>query len=192
MNHFRRVIGYWLPLAVVLSGLCFFTYAAVQQNYRLNANDHQIELAQQSALALEQGKSPAEIVSANPVDVATSLSPFSIIFDASGSPVASSALLDGKIPTPPPGVLTAALKNGENRVTWQPRQGIRIAAVIEVYKTNTSSGFVLVGRSLREVEARIDNLTLMWTLTWVCALVASLAAVILSEYWLLHPKEKSV
>ena len=51
-------------------------------------------------------------------------------------------------------------------------------------------GYVLVGRSLREVEARIDNLTLMLTLTWLCALLASLVVVIFAEYFLLHPKEK--
>jgi hypothetical protein len=63
MQHFRRIIGYWLPLAIIASGLCFFTYVAVQQNYRMNTNDPQVELAQNDAVALKAGISPAQIVS---------------------------------------------------------------------------------------------------------------------------------
>ena len=191
MNHFRRIIGYWLPLAVVASGLCVFTYVAVQQNYRMNANDPQIEMAQNTAAWLSQGVSPQALVVGTPVDISTSLSTFTILFDANGNPLASSAQLNGKTPLVPQGILTAALKSGENRVTWQPQPEVRIAAVVDSYKSADSSGYVLVGRSLREVEARIDNLTLMLTLTWVCALVASLVTIILAEYLLLHPKEKS-
>lgn len=191
MNHFRRIIGYWLPLAVVASGLCVFTYVAVQQNYRMNANDPQIEMAQNTAAWLSQGVSPQALVVGTPVDISTSLSTFTILFDANGNPLASSAQLNGKTPLVPQGILTAALKSGENRVTWQPQPEVRIAAVVDSYKSADSSGYVLVGRSLREVEARIDNLTPMLTLTWVCALVASLVTIILAEYLLLHPKEKS-
>jgi hypothetical protein len=191
MHHFRRIIGYWLPLAVVSTGLCFFTYVAVQQNYRMNANDPQIELAQTDSAALSKSASPAEIVSAQTVDMARSLSTFTMVFDASGKSLASSALLDGKIPEVPQGVLTSALKTGENRVTWQPQSGVRIAAVIDAYKADSGSGYVLVGRSLREVEARVDNLTLMLTLTWAAALVASFVIIILAEYFLLHPRENN-
>jgi hypothetical protein len=189
MYHFRRIIGYWLPLAIIASGLCLFTYIAVQQNYRMDANDPQIEVAQNGAAALQNGKSPADLVSGDPVDIATSLSTFTIVFDAQGNPLASSALLNGKTPVVPQGILTSALKSGENRVTWQPQQGVRLATVIDSYKNATGSGFVLVGRSLREVEARIDTLTLMLALTWICALLASLVVIIFAEYFLLHPKE---
>ena len=191
MHHFRRVIGYWLPLAVVASGLCFFTYVAVQQSYRMNANDPQIELAQNDAASLKSGAAPTDVVPAKTLDLATSLSTFTIVFDAQGNILASSALLDGKTPAVPVGILTSALKTGENRVTWQPRTGVRLATVVDAYQSASSSGFVLVGRSLREAEARIDNLTLMLTLTWICALLASLVVIILAEYFLLHPKESN-
>jgi hypothetical protein len=191
MQHFRRIIGYWCPLAIVASGLCFFTYVAVQQNYRMNANDPQVELAQNDAVALKAGISPAQIVSSEQVDIGSSLSTFTLIFDANGNVLASSTLLDGKTPDIPAGVLTAAVKTGENRVRWQPRSGLRFATVIDAYKSPSGAGFVLVGRSLREAEARIDNLTLMLTLTWLAALVASFVAVILAEYLLLHPRENN-
>lgn len=191
MNHFRRIIGYWIPLAIVASGLCFFTYVGIQQNYRMNANDPQIEMAQNAVLSLERGKSPDEIIPAEQIDIANDLSPFIIVFDASGKPIASSAILKGQIPSVPSGVLTSTAKNGENRVTWEPQSGVRIAAIVDAYTVNGSSGYVLAGRSLKEVEARISNLTLMFTVTWLCALVASLLAILFAEYFLLHPKNGS-
>lgn len=191
MHHFRRMIGYWLPLAIVASGLCFFTYVAVQQNYRMSANDPQVELAQNDAAALSAGTSPEQIVPSTSVEIGKSLSTFTLIFDANGNVLASSALLDGKTPSIPAGSLTAALKTGENRVTWQPRTGLRFATVIDAYTSPAGKGYVLVGRSLREAEARIDNLTLMLTLTWLAALIASFVAVIVAEFWLLHPQEKN-
>jgi hypothetical protein len=188
MQHFRRIIGYWIPLAVVASGLCFFTYVAVQQNYRMNANDPQIEMAQNAVLALKKGQTPDSIIPGNQVDLAASLSPFMIIYDSAGKAVASSGVLNGQIPAVPMGVLTSALKSGENRVTWEPQPDVRIAAVVDSYSISGSEGYVLAGRSLKEVEARISNLTLMLTITWLCALVASLIAIIFAEYFLLHPK----
>jgi hypothetical protein len=185
------MIGYWLPLAIVASGLCFFTYVAVQQNYRMSANDPQVELAQNDAAALSAGTSPEQIVPSTSVEIGKSLSTFTLIFDANGNVLASSALLDGKTPSIPAGSLTAALKTGENRVTWQPRTGLRFATVIDAYTSPAGKGYVLVGRSLREAEARIDNLTLMLTLTWLAALIASFVAVIVAEFWLLHPQEKN-
>lgn len=191
MDHFRRIISYWLPLAVVASGLCVFIYAAVQQNYRMGANDPQIEMAQTAAAELTAGKSTSDVIPANPVDLASSLSPFMIIYDEKGNVVSSSAVLEGRTPDLPKGVLTAASKNGENRVTWQPEPGVRIAAVVDAYRSANGSGYVLAGRSLKEVEARIDNLTLMLGITWAAAMLSSLVLIILFEYFLLHPKEKS-
>ncbi|MHC1739949.1 MAG: hypothetical protein AB9897_02430 [Anaerolineaceae bacterium] len=157
----------------------------------MGANDPQIEMAQAGAAALAKGGLAVDLATGTPVDIAASLSPFTIVFDAAGNPLASSALLDGKTPTVPLGVLTSALESGENRVTWQPQPGVRIAAVVDAYKNAAGSGYVLVGRSLHEVEARIDNLTLMLTLAWASALIASFLVIIFSEYLLLHPKEKS-
>jgi len=78
--------------------------------------------------------------------------------------------LDGKTPAVPVGILTSALKTGENRVTCSRE---RVFAWQQWWTLTKAlqQRLCAVGRSLREAEARIDNLTLMLTLTWICALL---------------------
>ena len=138
-----------------LSFLIFMTiYAAVQQDLRQNANDPQIQIAEHAAVALESGQQiPSLDVS---VDIGKSLSPFVIIYDEFGKVLTSNGVLDDKVPVPPLGVLENAKIKGENRVTWQPSINVRIAAVVTHF-SGKQSGFVLAGRSLREVEKREDQ-----------------------------------
>jgi hypothetical protein len=82
------------------------------------------------------------------------------------------------LPTPPDGVLEIARRQGANVVTWQPRPGVRIAAVF--HDVNDGSGrVVLAGRSLREVEERESRLLVMSALAWGALLVTCVAAVVL-------------
>jgi hypothetical protein len=123
------------------------------------------------------------------VDLARSLAPYLIVFDEAGQPLASSAELDGQVPPLPTGVLDRARAVGEHRVTWQPRPDVRSAAVI-VHHAGPRPGFVLVGRSLREVERRVDGLTLMVGLAWAATLAGSLVAVVAAVWlggWLVQP-----
>jgi len=78
-------------------------------------------------------------------------------------------VLDGKEPVIPTGVFASTQNSGETRFTWQPRTGVRSAVVVDYYK-GASSGFVLVGRSIREVENREDNLELIVFLAWAVTL----------------------
>ena len=94
----------------------------------------------------------------------------------------ASAQLDGQIPELPKGVLDAARANGQNRVTWEPKEGVRIAAVVTRY----DGGFVLSGRSLREVEKRTEMLSKEVMVVWVITLGITFLAI-----WLLIPKHKS-
>lgn len=73
---------------------------------------------------------------------------------------------------------------GENRLTWQPREGVRIAAVIVFYQ----DGFVLAGRSLREVEIREAQVTQFAGLTWLLALVTTLIVIAFGEFFLAEKK----
>jgi hypothetical protein len=188
MVRTKRILGYWLPLALVVFGVCFFTYIGSQQNYRMSANDPQIEMAQNAAVDLANGAAPESVIPARHVELSSDLTPFVIVFDQTGKILDSSVMLDGQTPTLPNGILAASDATGENRVTWQPRPGVRMATVIKPYRSASSSGYVLVGRSLHEVEARIDNLTTMFFLTLGCALVGSLLLIILAEFFLLHPR----
>jgi len=111
------------------------------------------------------------------VELATSLAPFIIVFDDSGNVLASSATLHGAVPVYPSGVLDYTRINGEDRVTWQPENGVRMATVVIRYDT----GFVLAGRSLREVEIRIGNIQTISGLVMLVIWAATLFIIILGE-----------
>ena len=180
MKKIKNIIKVWLPFVVVITAFCALTYGTVQQAYRQGANDPQIQMARDAADALSDGASIDSFVPSAKVSVAKSLAPFYIVYDASGQVLASSVVLDGVTPGLPDGVLDSTKEMGENRVTWQPRTGVRIAAVIISYK----DGFVLAGRNLREVELRESQTTQFAGLTWLLAVVAALVVIAFGEYFL--------
>jgi len=170
----------------VLSGT---TYLVVQQNYRQNANDPQIQMAEDIANTLYT-KQVSDFDSKNKIELEAvngNLSPFVIIYDKDGRPVASQVTIAGKIPELPKGVFDYVRKypgqGTEDRITWQPTNPVspssplRIAAVI-VGEWNQDkkefSHFVLAGRNLREVENREDRLTLEVLFGWLVAMLGSL------------------
>src|SRR5579884_202595 len=157
----------FLPLAVISTLLCGLVYLAVQQEIRHQADDPQIQMAEDTANSLSKGETLQ--TSTQKLDISQSLSPFTITFNRDGSIVSSSAQLDGQDPVLPGGVFQAASRIGEDRFTWQPQTGVRIAAVL-VHYSGTNSGYVLVGRSLREVEKRQDDLLTEVAIVWVLSL----------------------
>ena len=156
---------YWLAAALIVSGIYFTIYAAVQHALRIGANDPQIQLAEDAAARLGEGR-PAATLIGESVDTATSLAPFVIVYDPSGEVRASSARLDGRTPPLPPGVLRATTPGHENRLTWQPQPGVRLASVVVA----TPQGYVLAGRSLREVERRERDAELVIGIAWLLSL----------------------
>ncbi len=181
------VIKVWFPLAVLTTLFCGLVYATVQQDYRQSANDPQIQIAQDTVATINSGFSPKDAVFRNTVDISKSLSPYIIIYDASGKPIVSGAVLDGKTPNPPKGAFDFAKKVGENRFTWEAKKGVRGAVVLAYYK-GRESGFVLAGRSLREIEIRETRLEIQVGVAWMVILVATLIAVIISELFLKNIK----
>jgi hypothetical protein len=175
----RRALAFFLPVAVLATLCCGLVYAADQQDLRSGANDPQIQMAQDAASALDAGAQPTSLVSVSRVDVAHSLAPFLVIFDSSGRVLATDGQLDGHDPIPPSGVLASAANNPPDIVTWQPRGGVRIAAVVVLWQ----GGTVLAGRSLAQVEIREDNALLIALAAWLAMLVA-LALASLAASWL--------
>lgn len=176
----KNIPRHWLPLAVVTTALCRLVYLAVQQSLRWGANDPQIQMAEDAADTLSAGRTPESVLPAASIDVARSLAPFMIVYNDSGETLASSGLLHGQTPVLPAGVLDYVRQNGEDRVTWQPEPGVRIAAVVVSYG-GTQPGFVLVGRSLREVEERESQVESIAGLAWLVTLAVSLVTVALCE-----------
>lgn len=165
---------------IVLSGTM---YVAVQQNYRISANDQQIQIAEDAATALNKGLPVANLVPQSlSVDLDKTLSLNIGVYDDSGKPIQTSAKVGGKPVDPPAGVFDAARKTGQNRFTWQPKNGVRQAAVVVRFDNGQQKGFVLVARSLREVENRISDLTKITALGTTAALLASLLLMMLSRW----------
>lgn len=174
-------ISSFLILALVITLFCGLVYFSAQQIYRQSANDPQIQISEDMADYLSQGKDVNAIVPKPEVDIAKSLVWFVMFFNDKGEIISSNAKLDGQTPVLPFGVLDHARKNGQNRVTWEPKEGVRIAAVVTSY----NGGTVLVGRSLRETENRVHYLGKKVMLAWLITVAAAFAGT-----WFLLPSHK--
>lgn len=170
----NKTFLFWIYSSFIVTIICGLVYTAVQQNFRQTANDPQIELSEDLANAMAAGEPPQDI--GNPgFDLSQSLSPFVAIYDSSGKALAFTATLDGQAPKLPAGVFDAARKNGQDRFTWQPKSGVRAAAVVTYYHNDAqkNSGFVLAGRSIKEVEKRERILTYQILAAWAFILIAT-------------------
>jgi len=171
----KKIIVNFLPFAVAVTFLCGLVYIAVQQDLRLSANDPQIGIAEDTARLLDAGADLRAVVPGSSVDVATSVGTFVSVYDDKNLLVASS--LSDQSLIPPAGVFEYARTHTEDVLTWQPKPGIRIAAVM----VHHASGFVLVGRSLREVEMRERALLRDVLFAWIITLIALFGSVWMKE-----------
>jgi hypothetical protein len=166
-------------IAVILAIVFGFAFTLAQQGMRQSANDPQIQIAEDTAAVLSTGDEPKFLTdnASNIVDMDKSLAPFLMTFDNNGKLLVSTAKLNGTTPVPPAGVFTYAKAHGEDRITWQPAKGVRIAAVVAHYG-GQREGYALAGRSLREVENRtaaLQNLAFWaWLATTIFAIISSL------------------
>ncbi len=181
MEKIKAVLRQWLPLAVAITAVCGLVYLAVQQELRQSANDPQIQMAEDAAAALGNGAAVDSILPAEKTAIERSLAAFVMVFDDRGEVTGSSATLHGETPQLPGGILDYVRSHGQDRVTWQPEPGARIAAVVVRYQ-GAQSGFVLAGRSLREVEIREGNVELEAGAAWVFTLAATLVVCALGEW----------
>ena len=172
MQRIVNILRQWIPLAALAAATCGLVYLVPQQMLRQSANDPQIQMAEDAAAALARGEPMSSLVPSTSVEISQSLAPFVMIFDDAGLVLASSARLHGQTPILPLGLLDFVKAHGEDRVSWQPESGVRMAGVI----VRAPSGYVLAGRSLREVEMRESQVELLSGLgllaTWAGLLVA--------------------
>jgi len=174
LSSFGRVrpLLMFILVAAMVTGISLTIYASVQQSYRQGANDPQIEATEAVGDLLDQGAPPDGILGqSSGVDMSKSLSLFIIIFDKDGKVTASSGKLGDTTPAPPSGIFDYLKSHDQERFTWEPQKGVRIAAVIK--KVSGDKGYVLAGRSLREVEMRVQSLTVMVGIAWIALLVLS-------------------
>src|SRR5689334_541207 len=117
MKYFKKHLNLFLILLII--SLIYSTiYTASQQVSRLNANDPQVQMAEDTATRLDYHAKPQDVVAGRPVNIATSLAPFLIVYDKSGHIMANSGYLNNHIPKVPFGVLKSSDgKPDGNRVT---------------------------------------------------------------------------
>ncbi|HXS14600.1 MAG TPA: hypothetical protein VN711_00545 [Candidatus Saccharimonadales bacterium] len=161
----RKVIRLAIPLIIFSVVVFLGIYGAVQQDMRQSANDPQIQLAEDASATFSKNR---VIMYPQPTDIAASLEPFVMSFDKNGKTIYSSGSLDGKTPVVPSGVFTTTAQKGETRFTWEPKTGVRIAAVV----VWTKNGYILSGRNIREVENRESALGHEMLLGWVISVIA--------------------
>jgi hypothetical protein len=79
-------------------------------------------------------------------------------------------------------VLDHVRQSGEDRVTWQPEPGVRMATVV-VRRGDAGGGFIVAGRSLAETEDRIQQIQTIAGLLWIVTVTGLFAVVTLAEYF---------
>lgn len=180
MNKF---ILAFLPFAIAITFITGVVYVVLQQEIRNSANNPQIEVAEDAINLINSGASPMGLFLTKQIDIETRLKTFQIIYDDEGKVIGSNALLDKEAPIPPKGVFDYVRKNGESRITWEPKKGVRIAAVTKRFGGDnaTTSGFVLVGRSLREVEKREKNLGIEILFGWLATMIATGISLVINK-----------
>lgn len=155
-------------LITLFSGVIFVT---VQQSLRLSANDPQVQIAGDILNSLAQGADPKQL-SPTTVDMEKATNPFVVIYGNNEQAVGSTVILDKKTPVPPKEAFEKTKKNNENRFTWEPKKGLKQAVVMVKYK----DGYVLVGKSLGEIEDRIMLIMRIVGVGWVVGIAATFLA----------------
>ena len=174
----KKNIVLWLPLALTITLLCLIVYVSVQQVLRLGANDPQIQIARDYADQKDSNLILKNIKALDKVDIDKSLNTFVMDFNQKGTLLESNGYFYNSTPQLPSGVFKDNIV--ESKFTWEPESNVRIALVLE--KTNT--GYIAVGRSLKEVEAREDQLGRDIAVGWIFTLIISFISLVGANYFL--------
>ncbi len=169
LNNYRTVATF-IVLTVLITLIFGSIYCVTHQIYRANANDPQVEVTNQVADVINQNVPLDAIVSeAEQIDMAQSLSLFVMIFDKDKKLIGSSAVIDGQTPTPSDQAFEVAKSSGDKRFTWEPKTGVKVAAVLKMVG---DKGYVLAGRSLKEVETRQAGLIKTLAIGWAASVLS--------------------
>jgi hypothetical protein len=188
IKKLRVVFIGWLIPALIITLFSGFIYMMTQQQIRLAANDPQIQMAEDEAIDLANGK-PLKMSTAK-IDIAQYQTLFLMVFDNSEKVITSSGLLNNQIPTVPPGIFKYVKLHNEERFTWEPLSKVRIAAVM-VHYDGLKPGFLLVGRSLREVEKTETQLFYLTGLFWLGSLLITFLMMAFSKKYFSPAKKSS-
>lgn len=175
MASYSHLVRPWIAIAIVVTALSLFMYGRQFHALRSAADDPQVELAQDAARRLGAGAEVRDVVPPVAVKVEESSDLFFIVYAPDGKVLGSSVQIDSNTPTLPEGTLTTL--TAQKNFTWEPKEGVRIAAVIVPY-IGSNSGFVLAGRSLQETEEQTATLARNIGFTWILFLVGGMAGLL--------------
>lgn len=154
----------WLVVLVIMIVGFGTIFATVQQAQRSEANSPQIQLAQDAASTLNKGGQTFSVIE-NRVEIDKSLAPFTNVYDKKGNVVIGSGYLDGKVPKVPKGILEDSRGKAYHAVTWEAKDGVRIAAIVVEGKDY----YVLSGRNIKEVEKNEAKTLQIVLFGWIVA-----------------------
>lgn len=180
---FYQSVIRWVPLGVAIVFVFGAIYLVAQQNYRTAANDPQVQIAEDLMAQMDAGQSSVSLNEITKVDMEFSTSTFIIAYDRDKKIIANSSTLAGETLSPPTETLNnikeddLLLPKNQNRFTWEPKNGVRIATVI----IKGEKGYVLAGRNMREEELRIRTIQILEGIFMLFALGATLATTFLMD-----------
>lgn len=169
-------VRWFLPLAIIITGLSCVIYGAVQQAIRLGANDVLVQTSI-DVQQLSQQSNWEQLLGSRTIDISKNLDTYIIAYSTDGKPTVGNARLDGVIPEMPDGLLDYTSKHGgQHYVTWQPRPNARQAIFLQELPDKT---FLVTGRSLREVEKLESSIAYRVLVGWIVTMAATFVAVLL-------------
>lgn len=170
LNTYRTVVIF-VTLVLILTVIFGSIFTIGQQVLRGDSDYPQVEVIQQVEGIIKQGV-PLDVIvnSEEAIDLESSMSLFVMIFDKDKNLVGSSAKIGGQSPTPSAENFDLAKSKGENRFTWQPEKGVRVAAVLKPVGDNA---YVLAGKSLKETDKRVKTLAVYTLIGWASAIILS-------------------
>lgn len=189
-TYIVRTLVIAVPLMVAVTCAEGLAYANAEQMLRQGANEPQVQLAESIAAEIGSGAPPQAFVQGGAAPLETSQTPFILIADASGKTLGATGSVAGALPTLPAGVFGAhkdSFGTNDNRITWQPAKNIREALVITPFTSGSTTGYVAVGRSLRETENQESRLTERTMLGWLASMAAILIASVAAAWLLSRP-----
>ena len=167
----KRIIP-WLVGLVVVTLLIGSTYLSLQRLGRQADDDVP------AGLALSQLNSPdPQVLKADtPIDLTQGPETFVNVYRGDGTPLTGSGTLSGSVPRLPQGVIESALQTGQDRVTWQPQQGVRYAIVARA----TGDTVVVAGQNLQPSESRNRTMELFLGLGWLGSVLTICAGYVMT------------
>jgi hypothetical protein len=163
--------GWWVTGVLLITVAACLAWLSYGLSLRNGADRQPLRLAAAAAGQLASGSPPGSVLPAA-IDMASAPAPFIIVFDSQHRVLASSGHLNGRTPGLPAGVLAWVTAHGQDRITWQPRPGLREAAVIEPYR-GLRPGFVLAAQSLQDISSQQRSLTWSVAYMWLAAFAIS-------------------